>query len=99
MPSHCTIPKEKLIRDHNVRYNPRAVKRGAEAPAESDQAGEPGPKRLRVEKSVAMTEESMIEDKLLAKFIFAMPVPFTNVSKFKERCSMINTVCFNKDGI
>ena len=82
MPSHCTIPKEKLIRDHNVRYNPRGVKRGAEAPAESDQAGEP-----------------MIEDKLLAKFIFAMPVPFTNVSKFKERCSMINTVCFNKDGI
>ena len=41
------------------------MKRGAEAPAESEQSEERGPKRLRVEKSVAMTEESMIEDKLL----------------------------------
>ena len=69
MPSHSTTPKERLIREHNARYNPRGVKRGAEAPAESDQSEGPGHKRLRVEKSVPMTEESMIEDKLLVKLL------------------------------
>jgi len=60
-----------LIEAHNSRYNPRGVKRGAEPAAEAGggQSGEPAVKRLCIEKSKDLSDESMMEDKPLGMII------------------------------
>lgn len=60
-----------LIEAHNSRYNPRGIKRGAEPAAEEGggQSGEPAVKRLCIEKSKDLSDESMMEDKPLGMII------------------------------
>ncbi|CAK9081845.1 unnamed protein product, partial [Durusdinium trenchii] len=66
---------EALIKDHNARYNPRGVKRGAE-PSEqpSAKSEEPQQKKLCIDKTMPLVDECLIPDvdKLLAQGHFGM---------------------------
>ena len=72
--------QEELVRDHNARFNPRGVKRGEPSTGDNAEGSEEGPerKRLCVEKSMNLSDESLIEDKPHswtdpnASFIFSM---------------------------
>ncbi|CAK8991868.1 Uncharacterized protein SCF082_LOCUS2843, partial [Durusdinium trenchii] len=63
---------EALIKDHNARYNPRGVKRGAE-PSEqpSAKSEEPQQKKLCIDKTMPLVDECLIPDvdKLLAQVL------------------------------
>ena len=54
-----------MIRDHNARFNPRGVKRGAEEDRNQADATEPEKKRLCIETCKALTDEALMEDKSL----------------------------------
>ena len=56
--------QEQLIRDHNNRFNPRGVKRGEPSNAENEAREEPERKRLCIEKTMNLSDESLLEDKL-----------------------------------
>ena len=59
-----------MIREHNVRYNPKGVKRGVEEVHGETTAVEPESKRLCIDKTRALTDESLLEDKTLGSLIY-----------------------------
>lgn len=59
---HC---QEALIKAHDAKYNPHGIKRGAEE-IQSAETPEPEKKKLCVDKSQPLTDESLIEDKPLS---------------------------------
>jgi len=60
--NHC---EEALIKDHNDRFNPRGVKRGGDASDSERAPEEPAAKKLCVDKTMALTDEALIEEKFL----------------------------------
>jgi len=62
-----SVCKAALVKDHDTRFNPRGIKRGGEETQQDggDNAG-PERKRLCLEKSMALSDESLIEDKTLS---------------------------------
>ena len=61
--------KEQLVAAHNKKYNPRGIKRGEPTESENATAVEPEAKRLCIEKNKPLSEESMIQDKLLSYWL------------------------------
>lgn len=54
-----------LIAEHNAKYNPRGIKRGAEESGNSQEQAQPDVKRLCIEKTMALSDEALIENKFL----------------------------------
>lgn len=54
-----------LIAQHDAKYNPRGIKRGAEEFGNSQEQVQPDVKRLCIEKTMALSDEALIEDKFL----------------------------------
>lgn len=69
-PQQPQIPQELLIREHNRRYNPKGAKRGAEEVHGEARSEEPESKRLCIDKTRDLTDESLMDDKTLGSLIF-----------------------------
>ena len=57
--------QEGLVRDHNARFNPRGVKRGADVDPNQADVEELDKKRPCIETCKALTDEALMEDKSL----------------------------------
>ena len=57
--------QDQLVREHNAKYNPRGVKRGEPSTGDNSEGSEEGPdkKRLCIEKTMSLSDESLMEDK------------------------------------
>ena len=57
--------QDQLVREHNAKYNPRGVKRGEPSTGDNSEGSEDGPdkKRLCIEKTMSLSDESLMEDK------------------------------------
>ncbi|CAK9088334.1 Uncharacterized protein SCF082_LOCUS41712 [Durusdinium trenchii] len=60
---HPLFAGEDLIKAHNAKYNPRGVKRGGASDEQAAETNQPAAKRICLEKTMALSDESSIADK------------------------------------
>lgn len=71
--------QEDLIKAHNAKYNPRGVKRGGASDEQAAETNQPAAKRICLEKTMALSDESSIADKYLGSSSLEDPSCFLGV--------------------